>query len=65
MIVAKRRGMTRKQASEELKRKGWEPIPEFYPGIWRRIKDGHTRVWFQALQIEGITFDRKDKPWND
>ena len=56
--------MTRVEATIELEKRGWSKATDIWPGIWRRDKDGETRVWFQALQIEGIKFDRLDKPWN-
>lgn len=55
--------MTRVEATVELEKRGWSKATDIWPGIWRRDKDGETRVWFQALQIEGIKFDRLDKPW--
>lgn len=56
--------LTRKEVSEELIKRGYSPAPDVYPGLWRD-PSGNTVVWFKAVTQEGLTFDRKDKPWNN
>jgi hypothetical protein len=62
-IIKQMKLMTRQQATEELERRGWTKATDIWPGIWRNA-DGKTLVWFKALQVEGIKFNPKDKPFN-
>ena len=48
--------LTRKEASEALRKKGYKEDNE--PGIWLS-PEGSRLAWFIALQREGIKFDSK------
>ena len=52
--------LTRKEASEELRKKGYKEDNE--PGVWLS-PEGSRLAWFIALQREGIKFD--SKTWGD
>ncbi len=48
--------LTRQEASEELRKRGYKE--DDYPGIWAS-PDGHKLAWFVALKRESIKFDSK------
>ena len=53
--------ITRSEASKQLFNRGYRP--GLYPGVWKSPRTRLPVVWFVALQREGISFNRKDKPW--
>jgi len=53
--------LTRVEATKELFNRGYRP--DLYPGVWKHPVTKSLVVWFVALQREGISFNRKDKPW--
>lgn len=53
--------LTRVEATKELFKRGYRRAS--YPGVWHRPINNSLIVWFVALQVEGIKFNRKDKPW--
>jgi len=55
--------LTRAAASDELFNRGWHRAS--YPGVWKHPLTKQPVVWFVALQREGISFNKKDKPFKD
>ena len=53
--------LTRSEASKQLFNRGYRP--DLYPGVWKDPVNRLPVVWFVALQREGISFNKKDKPW--